>query len=34
MLTDWKQMFDVVIRASHITEKRLMIDVAAAREAY
>jgi len=34
MLTDSKQMFDVIIRASHTTEKRLMIDAAAVREAY
>ena len=34
MLTDSKQTFDVMTRATHTTEKRLMIDIAAAREAY
>jgi len=34
MLTDSKQMFDVITRASPTTDKRLRIYVAAAREAY
>eukprot|EP00170_Pyropia_yezoensis_P002750 contig_11549_g2755 len=34
MLTDSKQLFDVITRASHMVEKRLMIDIAAARKAY
>lgn len=34
VLTDSKQVFDVVTRASHTTEKRLMINVAAPRKAY
>lgn len=34
MFTDSKQLFDVVTKASHPTEKRLMVDIAAARQAY
>ena len=34
MLTDSKQMFDVITKAKHTTVRRLMIDIAAAREAY
>jgi len=34
MLTDSKQLFDVITRASHPTEKRLMVEIAAAREAH
>ncbi|CDF33317.1 unnamed protein product [Chondrus crispus] len=34
MRTDSKQMFDVIMKASHTSERRLMIDIAAAREAY
>jgi len=33
MLTDSRQMFDIMTRASQKTEKRLMIDLAAARDA-
>lgn len=32
--TDSKQMFDVITKASSTTERRLMIDIAAARQAY
>ena len=34
MLTGSLQMFDVITKASYTSEKRLMIDVAATREAY
>jgi len=34
VLTDSKKLFDVMTRGSHPTEKRPLIDVAAAREAY
>ena len=34
MLTDSKQMFDVITKASQTTERRLMIDIVATREAY
>lgn len=34
LFTDSKQVFDVITRATHPTEKRLMIDVAALRESY
>jgi len=34
MFTDSKQLFDVVTKASHPTEKRLLVDIAAARQAY
>lgn len=34
MLTDSKQIFDVITRATHTSEKSLMIDIFAARQAY
>ena len=34
LLTDSKQIFDVITKASYTTEKLLMIDIAAVREAY
>ena len=34
MLTDSKQLFEVITRAAHTTEKRLMVEIMAARKAY
>eukprot|EP00170_Pyropia_yezoensis_P006154 contig_25038_g6173 len=34
LFTDSKQVFDVITRATHPTEKRLLIDVAGLRESY
>ena len=34
MLTESKPMFDVITKALHTAEKRLMIDIAASRKAY
>lgn len=33
LLTDFKQIFEVITKASHSAERRLMIDIVAAREA-
>jgi hypothetical protein len=34
MMTDSRALFDVITRARYTTERRLIVDVAAAREAY
>ena len=34
MFTDFKSLFGVIVRASMISESRLMIDISATREAY
>ena len=34
MLTDSKQLFDILVRAKRTAERRLMVDISAAREAY
>ena len=34
MYTDSKQLFDVITKAAHTTEKSLMVEIMAAREAY
>ena len=34
MLTDFKSLFDVILRASMIPERRPMIDISATREAF
>ena len=34
MYTDSKQLFDVITRAAHTTEKRFMVEIMAARETY
>lgn len=34
MFTDSKQLFDVITKSSHASEKRLMIEITAARQVY
>ncbi len=34
MLTDSKSIFDVIVKSSYTSDKRLMIDLASAKQAY